>query len=394
MNRRKFVQLASAAPLLPAFLRLSSCDSPEGNQRTPGGRKLVVIQLGGGNDGLNTVIPYAHDPYYQLRPTVGISAKEVLPLDKNLGLGLNPAFAPLLDLFDRGEMSIVNQVGYPNPDRSHFRSMDIWHTASGSERYWQTGWLGRYLDAECADKSNHHALEIGTELSLANRGIERNAFVLDSNNSLPEIVRPDMQPTALVDNSDLDFLYKTIAQTEESVDYLRSQVREAKVGTEYPRGAFGHDLRKVAELMIARSDTQIYYVSMSGYDTHSGQINRQRRLLDQYAQGVRAFTNDLKREGLFDETVILTFSEFGRRVGENAAGGTDHGTANNVYLMGGNLAKAGFYNGAPDLQNLSQGDLIHEVDFRSVYTEVIQNVFQGDAANILDGKFDSLGILA
>ena len=390
MQRRRFLKLASTAPLLPAFLQV-----PGGGLST--GKTLIVLQLSGGNDGLNTVVPYAHDAYHRARPTLGISETTVLPVDKSLGLGFHPAFAPLRGLLDVGEMSVVNSVGYPNPDRSHFRSMDIWQTGSGSGDYCQTGWLGRYLDHHCAGKPRHHALDLDEGVSLALRGERRSGFAFGDTRQLNRTAKnrfhhAAVERAATGDHAELQFLYKTLADTQQSAAYLSEKSRQHAARAAYPKGKFGRDLRQIAELMTAGTDTRVYYAALGGFDTHARQAGRQQRLLKEYAEGTAALIEDLKRHRLFDETLILTFSEFGRRVAQNAGGGTDHGTANNVFLMSGQLRRAGFYNAAPDLEHLNEGDLVHRVDFRSVYTDAL-GWLGVDAATVLGGRFAGVGVV-
>lgn len=390
MQRRQFLKLASTAPLLPAFLRLPGTSSIE--EKT-----LIVLQFSGGNDGLNTVVPYAHDAYHRARPTLAISEREVLRIDKTLGLGFHPAFTPLRALMEEGEMCVINSVGYPNPDRSHFRSMDIWQTGSGSADYWQTGWLGRYLDHHGSGKPNHHALDLDEGVSLALRGEIRNGFAFGSTRQLDRTAKnrfhhAAVKRTTAQNHSELHFLYKTLADTQQSAAYLSEKSRSHAARATYPGGKFGRDLKQIAELMTAGTDTRVYYAALDGFDTHTRQAGRQQRLLKEYAEGVAALVEDLKRHRLFDDTLILTFSEFGRRVAENAGGGTDHGTANNVFLMGGGLHRAGFYNDAPNLRNLNEGDLIHQVDFRSIYTDAL-GWLGVDATTVLGGRFAGLGIV-
>ncbi|MFK7935230.1 MAG: DUF1501 domain-containing protein [Saprospiraceae bacterium] len=395
MNRRKFLSssvVASGTLLFPNFLQGFSSVNDLASRS---GKVLVVIQLSGGNDGLNTIIPYENDVYYQMRPTLSIAKKEVLQLGEDAGF--HPALASLRKLYDRGEMSIINSVGYPNPDRSHFRSMDIWQSGSSSNEYWQTGWLGRYLDSHCFDKATHHALEVDEGLSLAMKGKHRNGFALSDARRMQHIAKNKFLKTVSEHHSDanhnLSYLYKTLAGTQQSATYLYEQSRVHNSKINYPQNQFAKDLKQIAELITADTATQIYYVSLSGFDTHAGQLNRQRRLLETYASAVKAFTDDLKSNSLFDDTLILTFSEFGRRVAQNASKGTDHGTANNVFLMGGQLRKAGFYNAAPDLLNLKNEDIQYEIDFRRVYATILDRWLGGNPKGILQREFAPLGIV-
>lgn len=395
MKRRDFLQyssLASTALLTPAFLRSGSLATGKASRS---GKILIVLQLSGGNDGLNTIVPYADDVYYQQRPQLGIPVSEVLRLNDEQGF--HPALAPLRPLFDAGEMTIVNSVGYPNPDRSHFRSMDIWQSGSGAEDNWTTGWLGRYLDHSCTGKPAYHALEVNDGLSLAMKGITRNGFAMSDPRRLQQSVRSrslnHMTPPAVPASDNLGYLYKTLTTTTESASYLFEQSKTHRSTIDYPNNAFGKDLKQIAELITADTATQVYYASLGGFDTHAGQKNRQQRLLKGYAEAVSALVSDLKANGLFEDVLIMTFSEFGRRLKQNGSGGTDHGTASNVTFIGGQLKTTGFYNGAPDLVNLKNQDLIHQVDFRQCYASVLDDWLEGDSAAVLGGSFGGLGIV-
>jgi uncharacterized protein (DUF1501 family) len=312
-------------------------------------------------------------------------------------LGFHPSLAPLRDLYNNGELSIINSVGYPNPDRSHFRSMDIWQTASASNEYLSTGWLGRYLDSECEGYPVYHALEVDEGLSLALKGAHRSGFAMDNPNRIKQaanyhyLKRARQQTQASEEN--ISYLYKTLTDTQESADYLFEQSKVHKSKITYPNTKLAKDLKQIAELITADTATQIYYVSLGGFDTHAAQKGKQQRLLKQYAEAVKAFTDDLKSNDLFDDAVIMTFSEFGRRVKQNAGGGTDHGTANNVFMMGGKLKKAGFYNAAPNLSNLQNDDLIYEIDFRRIYVDLLGNWLEADADKVLKGQFKGLKLV-
>jgi len=389
MKRRDFLKssgLASTSLLIPSFLSDFSFNKLF-SSRT--GKVLVVVQLSGGNDGLNTIVPFRNDIYYKSRPTLAINDSEVLRVSDELGF--NPALASLRDLYDDGNLTIINSVGYPNPDRSHFRSMDIWHTASDSDEYLSTGWLGRYLDSNCPHP--YHGLEVSDSLSLAMKGAEQNGFAMSNPNQLRKTAGNRFLQ-AVAEHTDHDhleenvaYLYKTMIDTQQSAKYLYDQSQVHRSRVEYPRNPFGQDLKQIAELITADTDTKIYYVSLSGFDTHANQKNQQERLLRAYADGMKAFVTDLKQNGLLDDVLIMTFSEFGRRVEQNASNGTDHGTANNLFLMGGNLQKPGFYNAAPNLRTLDEGDLIYEIDFRNIYATILEQWLEADAPKVLGGNF-------
>lgn len=395
MNRRDFLKssgLASTSLLIPSFLSDFSINKL---YKSRSGKILVVVQLSGGNDGLNTIVPYQNDIYYQSRPTLGIKSSEVLKVSDELGF--NPALQSLQGLYDQGYLSIVNSVGYPNPDRSHFRSMDIWHTGSNSNEYLSTGWLGRYLDSNCP--TPYHALEVDDSLSLALKGATRNGFAASNpeqlkratGNRFLKLLGENVQPDHHEEN--VAYLYKVMAETQQSADYLYEQSRVHRSRVTYPMNAFGKDLKTIAELITADTDTKIYYVSLGGFDTHANQKNQQERLLQAYADGMKAFVEDLQQNGLFSDVLIMTFSEFGRRVEQNASNGTDHGTANNLFLIGGKLQKPGFFNGAPNLTNLDEGDLKYDIDFRNIYASVLNNWLDADAAGVLGRNFKALQLV-
>lgn len=395
MKRRNFFKtsaVASGTLLVPAFLQGFTSNALEGS---PTGKHLVVIQLSGGNDGLNTIIPFKNNIYYRKRPQLSIPKKEVLKVSADLGF--HPALAPLRALYDAGEMTIINSVGYPNPDRSHFRSMDIWQTASGSERVLSTGWLGRYLDNNCLDCPPYHALEVDEGLSLAMKGAQRNGFAMSNVDKIKKLTQNRFLQTAGKSihpaEEGLAYLYKTLTDTQNSAEYLAEKAATHASTVTYPRHTLAKNLKQIAELMTANTATRVYYVTLGGFDTHAGQKGKQQRLLTQYAESVKAFIDDLKNHNLFDDTLIMTFSEFGRRVNQNAGGGTDHGTANNVFLAGGKLKKAGFYNAPPDLATLQNGDLVHEIDFRHIYATILEDWLAADAGGILGGDFAKLGFI-
>ncbi len=394
MNRRNFLKntgFASTTMLVPQFLSAVNGQSIQNK-----GKKLVIIQWTGGNDGLNTVVPFRNDIYYKNRPQLAIPKNKVLKL--NSELGLNPVMSGLKSLYDDGLVSIINNVGYPDPDRSHFRSMDIWHTASGSKQNWTTGWIGRYLDEHCTNCKPYTALEIDDTLNLALKGIERSGFAASDPSKLKQVSgNRFLKNLAFHHDHDHEenvaYLYKTMIDTQASADYLVTQSRVYNTKVKYPMSPFANDLKRVAKLIVANTDTQIYYVNLNGFDTHANQKNQQERLLKMYSEGIKAFVRDLKQNQALDDTLIMTFSEFGRRVKQNASRGTDHGTANNVYLIGGKLKKAGIFNEAPNLGNLDNGDLIYSLDFRRIYATLLDKWLGVDAMPILKERFSPLGIV-
>lgn len=394
-TRRSFLKqsaLATSAWLIPGFLKAF-----DGKPMPAGEKRLVVIQLSGGNDGLNTVVPYRNDVYYQVRPQLGLPASSVIKVHDELGF--HPALEKLARLYHQGELAVLNNVGYPNPDRSHFRSMDIWHTAADSSEYLSTGWLGRFLDARCHDcAAGHLAIEVDDVLTLALKGERQKGMALRNPKRLHDTLQaPLFQELAAIDahgeEPSVSYLYKTLAQTVSSAEYIYSQTGKVASGAEYPATDFAGRLKTIAQLIHSGIDTRVYYASLSGFDTHVRQLNEHERLLKVFAEAVDALVTDLKKHGVFDDTLILVFSEFGRRVAQNASAGTDHGTANNLFLIGSHLRQQGFVNGTPDLKQLEQGDLIHTLDFRSVYATVLDRWLQADADRILGKSFARLDLV-
>jgi uncharacterized protein (DUF1501 family) len=375
--------------MVPEFLRAS------GPLISNNGKKVVIIQLSGGNDGLNTIVPYRNDIYYKSRPTLGIKADKVLTLNDELGM--NGSMQGMKQIFDRGWMSVINNVGYPNPDRSHFRSMDIWHTATDSNKYANTGWVGRYLDAACSGCAKPYtAIEIDDSLSLAMKGEKMNGLALHDVNlfyRLADDAKIFNAPDFRGGNDNLNYLYKTLAETTSCADYVYEKSKVYHSKATYPNNALGKDLKTIAELLISGVDTSVFYTSLSGFDTHVNQAYQQSNHLKDLSESLLAFTDDLKANNRIDDVTIMVFSEFGRRVSQNASNGTDHGTANNVFIISSQLKKAGVYNETANLQQLDQGDLIHQIDFRQVYATLLNKCLHADDEQILGRKFEQLALI-
>ena len=395
MKRRNFIKasgLVSSASMLPNFLA-----GMAGNYSnlSRSGKILVVIQLSGGNDGLNTIVPHGDDLYYNLRPTLSIPNNEVIKLNNHLGL--HPSLAPLQSLYDEGLMTIINNVGYPNPDRSHFRSMDIWQTASASDEYLSSGWIGRYLDNHCDGLPSYTALEVDDGLSLALKGKNRNGFAITNPKRMKNVAGNKFLRAAANshdhDEDNVAYLYKTLIDTQSSADYLFEKAKLHTSTISYPMNPLGRDLKQISELITADTATKVYYAGMSGFDTHANQKGTQQRLLKQYADSMSAFVTDLQQNNLLDDVLIMTFSEFGRRAKQNGSNGTDHGTANNVFMIGGGLQKPGFYNDGPNLGGLINEDLVYDIDFRRIYANVLDQWLEGDSKGILSGQFQGLGLV-
>jgi uncharacterized protein (DUF1501 family) len=394
IKRKEFLQigsLATASMMLPKFLKAF-----EASNMVPLGNKVVVIlQLSGGNDGLNTVIPIRNDLYYKARPKLGITKDKTLSITDDAGL--HPALTAFKNLHDDGHLAILNNVGYPNPDRSHFRSMDIWHTASQSTDYWTNGWVGRYLDAQCkgCDKPTQ-AIEIDDVLSLALKGDDIKGIAVKDPRRLYGTANEKFFKDVMKNHKDetgeqpVDYLYKTMAETLSSADYIFKQSRLHPTNATYPKTDLANSLKTIASLIYSEINTKVYYVSLGSFDTHINQEGQQQRLFMEMNDAVGAFVKDLKENNRFNDVLFFTFSEFGRRVQQNASGGTDHGTANNMFLISGALKQKGLINPLPNLSDLDEGDLKYNVDFKNVYATVLKKWLDADDKAILQKKYDYL----
>jgi len=398
MRRRDFLRntaLVSGAFMVPAFLK--PFEAMAMNELS-GYKNLVIIQLSGGNDGLNTIVPYGNDIYYQKRSTIAIKKPDVITLDDMQGL--NPGLSALKEIYDQGWMSIINSVGYPNPDRSHFRSMDIWQTGSDANEFLTTGWIGRYLDSNCQPGKPYTAIEVDDTLSLAMKGSKMKAVAVQDPNKLYQTTREpffkdivDTHNTADLTEDNLGYLYKTMIETYSSADYIQNTSKTYNVSGQYPATQFGNQLKTISKFINSGLQTRVYYVSLSGFDTHVGQQNQQGKQLQIYGDAVAAFVKDLAQNCKLDDTLVMTFSEFGRRVEQNASNGTDHGTANNILVYGGKLKKAGIYNPAPDLSTLDNGDLKYQIDFRDVYATLLDKWLNVNNSQVLNRNFAGLNFV-
>jgi uncharacterized protein (DUF1501 family) len=385
---------------------------------------LVLLQLAGGNDGLNAVVPYTNDFYYKARPTIGIPANQVLPLNDTLGL--NPAMTGFKSLFDAGHLSVVNAVGYPNPNRSHFRATEIWQTASDEDKYLTDGWLGRYFDNACQGCDPTVGINIGprlpqafsshtpTGISLENpdsyrfMGPNKNddetaayRSMYNPDDAIPAANAGDsvsmVSGTVTLQNgqSALDFLERTSMDAQVSSDKIRAIAGKTKDTAPYPNSGLAKNLQLVARLIAGGLPTRVFYVSQGGYDTHVGQRGAQDARLRELGDALKAFTDDLTALGEFDRVTIMTFSEFGRRVTENGSQGTDHGAAAPMFLVGSRL-KAGLIGNEASLApaDLQDGDIQFGTDFRSVYGSILQDWLKTNPAPILGRPFPGVPVIA
>ena len=390
---------------------------------------LVVLQMAGGNDGLNTVVPFADDNYHRARPKLGLSEQQVLSL--NGETGFHGAMTGFKSLYDSGNLAVVQGVGYPNPNRSHFRSTEIWQTASDSDKVEKYGWLGRYFDNACSGADPMVGVTIGNQTPEAffaktPKGIcfnnPQNYRFISNNHPRPgqtdmteaayeKMNAVDTSAPAADENSGgtigslaagmpmqggsvTDFIERTALDAQVSSDKVREIAARVQNQATYPASQLGNSLKLVAKLIGGGLPTRIFYVSQGGYDTHTNQIATQQRLLKELGDSVQAFVEDMKAQGNLQRVLVMTFSEFGRRVAENANGGTDHGAAAPMFIVG-NKVKAGLLGRYPSLatQDLHQGDIKYTVDFRNVYASVLENWLKTKSAPILGRQFEPLQLV-
>lgn len=384
---------------------------------------LVVIQLAGGNDGLNTVVPIRNDDYYKARPKLAIKPADALKLDDDTGL--HPDLSGWKALYDEGQLAIVEGVGYPNPNRSHFRSTEIWHTASDSDITEKYGWLGRYFDTYGANARASIGLCIGRQNPQAfnaampkgvtfddprrlqvqkAKGMEEEMMMQMMGMEEEEIAEPssgdsigDLSGTPAGHTAGLnplDFLENTAVEANVSSQQIQTILAQIKPKTTFPNSRFAKELQVVSQLIQGGMPTQIYYLSRGGFDTHTNQVTSHAALMKDIAGSLQAFQNELKASNNHNRTATFVYSEFGRRVKENASGGTDHGVAAPVFVMGGTI-KGGRHGKAPNLEpdKLIKGDLAHTVDYRSVYATLLEKHLGVDSQPILLKKFEPLGFI-
>jgi uncharacterized protein (DUF1501 family) len=393
VTRREFVTRAGAAAALSfgwSRMPLLEAAAEAIDPASADGRSLVVIQLAGGNDGLNTVVPYADPLYRKLRPSLGLPESELLRIDD--ALAFHSALAPLRERFGKGEVAVVQGVGYPKPDRSHFVSTAIWQTARLEPYKEPTGWLGRAVES-APDAKKAHATEPLEALSVGGGGLtpalyaqrcavpsllSLEAFTVQADRRYPgdagalRTALGDIYGDGGGSQASAAFLRQVGGTALKSSEALKGAVAKYASSVSYPGGGLGTSLKLVAQILSASLGTRLVHVTLGGFDTHANQRSQQRTLLAQLAEGIDALLQDLKAHGLSDRVAVMTYSEFGRRVQENASGGTDHGAASVVFVVGEKVA-GGLHGKAPDLADLQGGDVPFAVDFRAVYASVLRD---------------------
>lgn len=377
MNRRNFLSLTGTFTggmlLLPDFLHAFGSQ----NNLVIGEQCLVFIQLNGGNDGLNTFIPYENPLYYDLRTKIAINKNDVI--GKNKGMAFHPALKDFAQMQQNGDLSVIQNVGYPEPVRSHFRSQEIWQTATDSNKYLNEGWLGRYLDLQCKEHQPTAGINLDSIDNLALKGVEPNSITVKDPNRF-KIRSEKEENVKLSDNPQLDFVRKIANSVTEGSDDIQKALAKSTAEISYPKTGLAKNLEWIARLVKGNLNSKVYYTSLGGFDTHDNQLDIHKRKLTELNDAIYSFYTDLKKAQLLQNVTIVVFSEFGRRVKDNG-NGTDHGTAAPMFIIGGNN-KSKIIGSNPNLSDLDNGDLKHQIDFRSVYATLLQQKMSFDYAKI------------
>ncbi|KFF20211.1 DUF1501 domain-containing protein [Flavobacterium hydatis] len=377
MNRRNFISITGTFTggmlLLPDFLHAYGSQ----NSLVIGEQCVVFVQLNGGNDGLNTFIPYDNPLYYDLRTKIALD-KDVV-IGKNKGMAFHPSLKDFAQMQQNGDLTVIQNVGYPEPIRSHFRSQEIWQTATDSDKYINEGWLGRYLDLQCKGHQATAGINIDTIDNLALKGIEPNSITVKDPNRFK--VKSDKEENVtLSNNPQLDFVRKIANSVTEGSDEIQKALAKSKTEISYPKTELSKNLEWISRLIKGNLNSKVYYTSLGGFDTHDNQLAIHEKKLTDLNDALYSFYQDLKQAQLLQNVTVVVFSEFGRRVKDNG-NGTDHGTAAPMFIIGGNN-KGTILGKNPDLSNLDNGDLKYEIDFRSVYASLLQQKMSFDYSKI------------
>ncbi len=369
-------------------------------------RKLVVVQMSGGNDYLNCIVPYSDSRYTDNRPTIRISKDEAIPLDEDYGL--NPGMQAIKDLWDDGKVAIVHGVGYPKPNRSHFRSMDIWHTAE-PDKVGDQGWLGQALREIDPNGDNvvtavnfgnglpralvSHGAPVASVANLETYGLLTDMDGEDQRSQALEAFS-NMYTQAIGSGPVMDFLSKTGLDALRGADVLRTAPEKYSSNVEYASNAFAKSIKGMAQVLLADVGTRIAYIQHGSFDTHTNEVAIQKKLWGEMGPAIHDLYTDLKAHDASEDVLIMMFSEFGRRVKDNGSG-TDHGSGGVAFLIGDGV-NGGHYSEYPSLEasKLIEGDLAFNLDFRSVYTEVLEDWMEVEARPIVNGTYEKVGALA
>ena len=385
MDRRNFLKLAGCVPLVSIAPGVALAAAPA---KASYRNLLVLIELKGGNDGLNTLVPYASPTYYALRPKLAIARDQVVQLTD--AVGLHPALEPLRALWKNRELAVLQGVGYPEPNLSHFRSIEIWDTASKSDEYLQDGWLTRsFAAAPTPAEFAADGVIIGSPDLGPLAGGGTRAIALANTEQFLRQARL-AAPEGHARNKALQHILKVEADIMQAASHLNA---DYAFKTEFPQGPFGNAIKTASQVIANRAGVAVVRVTLTGFDTHSGQLNTQARLLGELSGGIVALKGALEELGRWNNTLVLSYAEFGRRPKENLSNGTDHGTASVHFALGGRVA-GGMYGEQPALDRLSgDGNPAHAIDFRSVYATVLDRWWGVPSSGPLGGRFAPLPIV-
>jgi uncharacterized protein (DUF1501 family) len=402
-TRRSFIQTCagttaaiSLGAVAPQFFQNMACAA----EAAKGENILVVLQLTGGNDGLNTIVPFKNEAYKKARPKLGIAADKVLKINDELGF--HPSLKGLAKLLESGKLAIVQGVGYPEPNRSHFESMDIWHTCARKGGPRQSGWLGRYLDGlKDADTPGIHLgedqqpLAIVAEKTRCPSISSPEKFRLQDGGApeVKEAITQNAQASREGKNDLLAFLQTSTTSALTSSERISKALEAPSRGANYPDHALGKKFKTAAQLIAAEMPTRVYYFDLDGFDTHAQQPDAHAGLLHQFSASVESFLDDLTKMGQSKRVTVMAFSEFGRRVAENASDGTDHGAAGPMFLLGDSV-KPGLVGELPSLTDLDDGDLKFQIDFRQVYAAILKDWLKAASFEVLGGRFEPISIFS
>ncbi len=408
-SRREFLRtgtsVVAAGTAVPAMLMNLAAARAAENDKSTKERVLVVFELNGGNDGLNTLIPVKDPSYVKVRPTLAIPDKDVLTLDPTTGVGLHPSMTGFADLFKSKNLAVIQGAGYPNANRSHFRSMEIWHRGDPGNDV-TTGFLGRYFETSCKDcksavpivhygknrpeifKSGHapaisiNAIDDFYPMDQKPESMAISSLYKNAKNAGPEMekgMKPEdiLSPTEIVQATGMDIVKGT-----EIIKGILKNPRAAKA--DYPTSRSAAGLKVFAQMIVQNLGTKLFYVNLGGFDTHAKQADGHARILGEVASSINAFLADLKAENRDKDVLVMVFSEFGRRVQENGSAGTDHGAASVMFFAGG-AVHGGLYGKYPSLTDLDHGDLKYNIDFRDCYASLLEK-WLGTSADRVLGK--------
>ncbi len=377
MNRRNFLALTGTFTggtlLLPDFLYAFGSQP----NLIKGDQCVVFVQLNGGNDGLNTFVPFEDPNYYILRPKIALSKDEVIGANK--GMAFHPALKGFAQMLQNGDLSVIQNVGYPEPNRSHFRSSEIWQTASAAKEYINDGWLGRYLDLQCPEHNPIAGINIDNIDNLSLKGQVPNAITVKDPDRF-KVDKGKENNAQLSKNPSLDFVRKIADSVIEGADEIQKSLAKSTTEGSYPKTGLGKNLEWIARLIKGNLNSKVYYTSLNGFDTHDNQLPTHKNKLTELNDSLTSFYEEIKQANLLQNVTIVVFSEFGRRVKDNQ-NGTDHGTAAPMFIIGGNN-KGKIIGNNPNLTDLDKGDLKYEIDFRSVYASLLKEKLNFDYKKI------------